>query len=75
MSEEKKQETAAQAAPQKKEEAGSAAKNKKINRFTLKELEKQIELTQQKMGNLSSAYARQLLRRKEQLLSIKKAVE
>ncbi len=74
MSEEKKQEASAQAVPPKPEAAG-AAKSTKINRFTLQELEKHIELTQEKMGNLSSAYARQLLRRKEQLLQMKKAVE
>lgn len=44
-------------------------KKKKINRLSLKELEKKIKQTEEKMGSLSSSYAQQLLKRKEQLLA------
>ncbi len=57
----------AQTPAEEKKEA-QVKKKKKINRLTLKELEKKIEQVQQKMGGLASAYAQQLLRRKEQLL-------
>ena len=60
-------------AEEKKE--AQAEKKKKINRLTLKELEKKIEHVQQKMGGLTSAYAQQLLRRKEQLLQESKTEE
>ncbi|MBN3039379.1 MAG: hypothetical protein JW869_08200 [Candidatus Omnitrophica bacterium] len=60
---------AAEAAPPKEETQGLEKKKKKINRLTLKELEKKINEVQEKMGSLSSSYARGLLRQKEQLLS------
>ncbi len=65
---EQKQEQAA-AAPAPAEKKESAAKKKKINRLSLKEVEKKIAETQGKMGSLTSAYAQQLLKRKEQLLA------
>ncbi|MBU4141089.1 MAG: hypothetical protein KKA80_04275 [Candidatus Omnitrophica bacterium] len=43
------------------------AKKKKINRLTLKEVEKKIQEVQEKMGGLTSSFARHLLKRKEQL--------
>jgi len=52
---------------EKKEAAGTH--KKKINRLTLKEVEKKIQETQEKMGGLASSFARQLLERKEQLLA------
>ena len=55
---------APQAASDKPE---AAKKKKKINRLTLKELEKEIEGAKEKMGGLRSQYAQQLLKRKEQL--------
>jgi len=60
-------------AEEKKE--AQAKKKKKINRLTLKELEKKIEQVQQKMGGLTSIYAQQLLTRKEQLLQESKTEE
>ena len=57
-----------EAPPAEKKEAAEK-KKKKINCLTLKELEKKIEQTQEKMGGLTSFYARQLLKRKEQLLT------
>lgn len=42
---------------------------KKINRLSLKEIEKRLEQVQEKMGSLNSSYARQLLKRKELLLA------
>jgi hypothetical protein len=56
----------AEAAAEKKEE-----KKKKINRMALKELEKKIQEVKEKMGSLSSSYARHLLSRKEELLQEK----
>ncbi len=55
-------------AEEEKKEAAEK-KKKKINCLTLKELEKKIEQAQEKMGGLSSSFARQLLKRKEQLLA------
>ncbi len=43
-------------------------KKKKINRFTLEELGKKIQEVKEKMGGLTSSYAQELLKRKEQLL-------
>ena len=54
---------------EKKEEMKEAGTHKKINRLTLKEVEKKIQETQEKMGGLASSFARQLLKRKEQLLA------
>lgn len=54
---------------EKKEE--TEAKKKKINRLTLQEVEEKIKEVQEKMGGLSSAYAQQLLKRKEGLLQEK----
>lgn len=45
--------------------------NKKINKMTLSELDKAIEKTKSSMGSLTSAYAKELLKRKE-VLSAKK---
>ena len=55
-------------APEEKKETAGQPKKKKVNRLTLKELEKKIQQVQEKMGSLHSAYAQQLLKRKEQLL-------
>ena len=54
-----------------KEAKEEQKKRKKINRFTLEELEKKIQEVKEKMGGLTSSYAQQLLRRKEQLLQDK----
>ncbi len=62
-------------APAEEKKEAQAKKKKKINRLTLKELEKKIEQVQQKMGGLTSIYAQQLLRRKEQLLQESKTEE
>ena len=53
-------------AAEQKKEAG-AKKREKINCLTLEKLEKKIQEVQEKMGGLTSTYARQLLKRKEQL--------
>jgi hypothetical protein len=45
----------------------SEKKNKKINKMTLSELDKAIEATKSSMGGLTSAYAKELLKRKENL--------
>ncbi len=45
------------------------SKNKKINKMTLDELNKAIEKTQSSMNGLTSAYAKELLKRKEVLTS------
>jgi len=58
---------------QEKKEAGQ--KKKKINRLTLKELEKKIEEVRQKMGGLNSFYAQQLLKRKKQLIEAQETRE
>ncbi|MFH0732376.1 MAG: hypothetical protein V2A72_05595 [Candidatus Omnitrophota bacterium] len=42
-------------------------KVKKINKMTMKELDKTLEDVQQKMGNLKSKYALELLKRKREL--------
>jgi hypothetical protein len=67
----KKEEAPAKAQPPKEgakpEPEAAPKKAKKINRLTLKELEKRIQLVQEKMGSLTSHYAQQLLKRKEQL--------
>ena len=62
-------------APAEEKKETQAKKKKKINRLTLKELENKIKQVQQKMGGLTSAYAQQLLRRKEQLLQESKTEE
>ncbi len=46
-----------------------AARNKKINRLTLVEIEKKLEEIKGSQGGYSSRYARELLRRKEILKS------
>lgn len=56
-------------APAEAKKEAQEKKKKKINRLTLKELDKKIQEVQSKMGNLSSSYALQLLKRKKQLLS------
>lgn len=53
--------------PEKKE-AQDSKKKKKLNKLTLKEIEKMIQVVQEKMGGLNSFYAKELVRRKEQLL-------
>lgn len=66
----KKAEAAKEAKPeeQKEKTAPGEKKKKKINRLSLKELEKKLKETEQKMGSLTSSYAQQLLKRKAQLL-------
>ena len=56
-------------APAEAKKEAQEKKKKKINRLTLKELEKRIQEVQSKMGGLTSSYALQLLKRKKQLLS------
>jgi hypothetical protein len=46
-----------------------AKRNKKINQMTLAEIEKKLEELKGSMGDYSSRYARELLRRKEILKS------
>jgi hypothetical protein len=47
------------------------AKNKKINRMTLEELDKAIENTKQNQGSMNSKYGKELLKQRE-VLSTKK---
>ncbi|HOJ64200.1 MAG TPA: hypothetical protein PLE45_07240 [Spirochaetota bacterium] len=47
-------------------------KNKKINKMTLAEIEKAIEETKKNMNSLNSRYARELLKQRDYLLSLKK---
>jgi hypothetical protein len=47
----------------------SGPKTKKINRFSLAEIEARLADCQEKQGGLSSKYARQLLARKKVLTS------
>jgi hypothetical protein len=53
---------------QPQEKAGSG---KKINKLTLAEVEKQLEEIKSSQGGHTSRYARELLRRKQNLLSPK----
>lgn len=63
----KEEKPVAEAQPAEKKEAGAEKKKQKINRLGLKEVEKKIEEVQAKMGSLTSSYAQQLLKRKQQL--------
>ncbi|MDH7511821.1 MAG: hypothetical protein QHH14_02615 [Clostridiales bacterium] len=57
-------------AEEKIEQAEEKAKrNKKINQLTLAEIEKKLAGIKESMGGYSSRYARELLRRKENLKS------
>jgi len=49
-------------------DAQAGKKKKKINSLNLKELEKKIQEVQEKMGNLDSFYAQQLLKQKNELM-------
>jgi len=54
----------------KKEEAlsaGSSDKRKKVSRMSIAEVEKELKVTQEKMGGLSSRYSLHLLLRKKEL--------
>ena len=51
----------------KEEVAPAAKKRKKINRMTLKEIDKKLEEIKEKMGSFTSKYAIELLRRKKEL--------
>jgi len=53
-------------------ESAKAKRKKKINQFTLKEINQKIEEVKEKMGGLNSKYAKQLLHRKEILEKIEK---
>lgn len=67
---------APQAAASQAQAAAPAAKpkkNKKISQMTIKEVEEKLTLSKEKMGRLDSRYASELLKRKEVLLSTKKA--
>ncbi|MBN1406102.1 MAG: hypothetical protein JW946_06250 [Candidatus Omnitrophica bacterium] len=55
------------AAPAQQPAAAAAKKNKKINEMTLAELDKKIEDVKVKMGNLTSKYALELLKRKKEI--------
>lgn len=44
-------------------------KRKKVNRMTLEEIEKKLKEVKERMGGITSRYACQLLKRKEQLTS------
>jgi hypothetical protein len=48
-------------------------KKKKINKMKLEEIEEAIKKTQEKMGGLTSVYAKHLLKRREELLKQKEA--
>ena len=58
-----------EAAPKPVAPAAPAAekKLKKINKMTLQELDKKLQDIKEKMGNFSSKYAMELLRRKKEL--------
>lgn len=56
-----------QKAPPAEQPKTDSKRSKKINLMTLPELEKKLEEVKVKMGGLSSGYAQQLLKRKEQL--------
>lgn len=60
----------AEAKPEKKEEKlpTGKEKKKKINRMTAQEIDKKLDEVKQKMGNLTSRYALELIKRKRQLL-------
>ncbi len=47
-------------------------KNKKINKMTLEEIEKAIENTKKNMNSLNSRYAKELIKQRDYLLSLKK---
>lgn len=66
----------AQAVPQtqaaaevKAPQAAQAKKNKKISQMSIKEVDEKLNLAKEKMGWLDSRYAKELLKRKEILLS------
>ena len=61
-------------APIEENKAAGTEKKQKINQYSLKEVEKKIEEVQEKMGGLTSSFAQQLLRRKEQLLAKNKEI-
>ena len=48
-----------------KEEAAKSKRSKKINLMSLKEIEDKLKTVKEKMGNLKSHYAGQLLRQKD----------
>lgn len=47
-------------------------KNKKINKMTLEEIEKAIEKTKKSMNGLNSRYAKELIKQRDYLFSLKK---
>lgn len=47
-------------------------KNKKINKMSLSEIEKAIEETKKSMNGLNSRYAKELIKQRDYLLSLKK---
>ena len=49
------------------EEEKTAAKNKKVNKMTLPEVDTALKKTEEKMGGLTSKYAQALLHRKSEL--------
>lgn len=55
------------AAPPAASSAEKKKRQKKINQMTAQELETAVQKTQEKMGGLTSRYARELLRRKKEL--------
>jgi len=69
MAEEKPKEQPQQTAAPKEEAAAAGAKKKrkKINEMTLKDVDKKLDEVKEKMGNLSSKYAKDLLKRKKEL--------
>jgi hypothetical protein len=65
MQEQPKAEDAPGKSAPKPEVAVDTGKRKKINLMSLKELDNKLKSVKEKMGNLRSRYARQLLRQKE----------
>ncbi len=53
--------------PKEEKPAPAEKKRKKINRMTLKEVDKKLEEIKEKMGNFTSKYAMELLKRKKEL--------
>ncbi len=69
MAEEKPTQEAPKEAPKKEAAPQEAAKkNKKLNKMTLKDMDKKLEEIKEKMGNLSSKYAKELLKAKKGLM-------
>lgn len=53
------------------ETLASAQKRKKVSKMTLEEIDKELKLVQEKMGNLCSDFARHLLAQRDALKTAK----